>query len=151
MPDLPTTLAGVAGTVVDRELSPDEKAPSGEPFRVPTIPAVSIDSVPERVSRHLASFNRAVETDSYQELAERFAPEAVMSFAGVPVGPYQGREAILAGYEEAPPDDTMEATSVSSVGSTDVVRFRWSRGGTGTMTMEWAGDLLAKLEVAFDE
>ena len=107
------------------------------------------DSIPDRVTRHLEAFDRTVESGRYHDLAHRFAPDAVMSFVGVPVGPFQGRGAILAGYEQSPPDDTMEAMAVTSDGPTDVVRFLWSKGGTGTMTVRWDGDLIAGLDVAF--
>ncbi|MGH8951588.1 MAG: hypothetical protein ACRDX9_09190 [Acidimicrobiia bacterium] len=43
------------------------------------------------------------------------------------MGPFRGRREIVAGYEQNPPDDTMEAVSVTSDGPTDVVGFRWSR------------------------
>ncbi|HSJ83511.1 MAG TPA: hypothetical protein VLA91_06805 [Acidimicrobiia bacterium] len=62
-----------------------------------------------------------------------------------------GRSAILAGYREMPPDDTMEITSVQSDSGIDTVRFLWSQGGTGTMTMRWEDDLLAELTVVFDQ
>lgn len=50
-----------------------------------------------------------------------------------------------------PPDDTMEITSVQSDSGIDTVRFLWSQGGTGTMTMRWEDDLLAELTVVFDQ
>ena len=74
-----------------------------------------------------------------------------MSFVGVPVGPFAGRSAIPAGYRQMPPDDTMEITSVHSDSEIDTVRFLWSQGGTGIMTMRWEEGLLAELTVAFDE
>ena len=35
-----------------------------------------------------------------------FAPDGVLRFEGVPVGPFVGRAAIAAAYDERPPDDT---------------------------------------------
>jgi len=109
------------------------------------------DAVPDRVSRHVAAFNDAVARGEYERLAERFVEDAVMSFVGVPVGPYVGRSAILAGYREMPPDDTMEIISVQSESEIDTVRFLWSKGGAGTMAMRWENDLLAELTVVFDQ
>jgi hypothetical protein len=73
-----------------------------------------------------------------------------MSFAGVPAGPYQGRDAIAAAYEAQPPSDTMSVTSVATDGDTDVVRFAWDVGGTGTMTLHWRDGRVASLHIAFD-
>ena len=91
-----------------------------------------------------------MESGRYHELADCFAPDAAMSFVGVPVEPYQGRGAILAGYEQSPPDDTMEAVAVTSDGPTDVVRFLGFKGGSGSVTLRWDGELIAGLDVAFD-
>jgi len=108
------------------------------------------DSTPERVTHHMTAFNDAVDSDNFDDFVGRFADDAVMSFVGVPVGPFVGREAILAGYTAAPPDDTMAPTSVQTNGATDIVRFVWSRGGAGTMTLRWRGEQLTELTVAFD-
>jgi ketosteroid isomerase-like protein len=109
------------------------------------------DARPDRVSGHVAAFNDAVADGDYERLAERFAEDAVMSFVGVPVGPFVGRDAILVAYQEMPPDDTMAITSVHTDGEIDNVRFLWSAGGAGTMTMRWENDLLAELTVVFDQ
>lgn len=103
-----------------------------------------------RVSEHLGAFNEAVMSGEFAGFADRFSEDAVMSFVGVPAGPFHGRDAIRAGYRAMPPDDTMVAISADTLGDTDMVRFRWSRGGSGTMILHWAGDLVAGLEVAFD-
>lgn len=108
-------------------------------------------AIPERIRRHVAAFNEAVRTHRYEALAARFTDEARMSFAGLPIGPFAGRDAILGAYRASPPDDTMDIASATSDGQTDRVRFRWSRGGTGTMTLHWHGELVESLEVEFDE
>lgn len=52
-----------------------------------------------------------------------------MVFTNVPVGPFDGRAAILRGYQEQPPDDTMTVVSVAPVDpDTDRVQFQWDRG-----------------------
>ncbi len=73
-----------------------------------------------------------------------------MSFVGIDVASMSGRDQIRTGYQQMPPDDTMLVESVVSEGSRDVVRFAWSRGGTGIMDMHWEGDLLLSLEVTFE-
>jgi len=74
-----------------------------------------------------------------------------MEFVGVPAGPFQGRDEIAAAYRDSPPDDTMAVRSVDPGGTSDVVRFAWTAGGSGTMTLEWTPDgLVRELVVVFD-
>jgi steroid delta-isomerase len=99
---------------------------------------------------HVDSFNAAVTSGDWTGFTARFHPDAVMTFEGPPVGPFIGRDAITAGYATAPPDDTLEICSVQSGPDAELVRFRWSRGGTGTMTIRRRGGLIASLTVTFD-
>jgi hypothetical protein len=104
----------------------------------------------QRVRGHVELFNAAQRSGEWAPFVATFTDDAVMSFTGVPAGPYQGRDAIGAAYEANPPADTMSATSVATDGDTDVVRFAWDGGGTGTMTLRWRGGQLASLRIAFD-
>jgi RimJ/RimL family protein N-acetyltransferase len=49
--------------------------------------------------------NECVRTGDWQTLGERFTDDAELEFEGVPVGPFKGRAAIVAAYDERPPDD----------------------------------------------
>jgi ketosteroid isomerase-like protein len=105
----------------------------------------------EAVTRHVDLFNAAVRDSDYRALVDTFAPTAVMRFLGVPAGPFVGRDAIARAYEESPPDDTMSIVDVQEAGPhTAQVRFEWTRGGTGSMTMSWHDGKLIDLTVAFD-
>jgi ketosteroid isomerase-like protein len=104
----------------------------------------------ERVRRHVERFNAAQRSGAWAPFVATFAEDAVMRFAGVPVGPFAGPDAIRAAYEAQPPTDTMSVVSVDTDGDTDVVRFAWDAGGTGTLTVRWRGDEVADLTVAFD-
>jgi steroid Delta-isomerase len=103
-----------------------------------------------RVDAHLAAFNTAVRSNDYQQFVTTFRPDARMAFVGVPVGPFHGREQIARAYAEQPPTDTMSVRDVQTDGDTDVIRFAWDAGGTGTMIVRWHDDLVADLTVAFD-
>jgi steroid Delta-isomerase len=101
------------------------------------VPAVS-----DFAHDHVARSNEAVGSGDWSDLVATFHPEATMEFAGPPVGPFRGRDAIAAAYEAHPPDDTMRIRSVSRRGPADVVAFEWSRGGTGTMEIHRANGLI---------
>ncbi|HEU4424263.1 MAG TPA: nuclear transport factor 2 family protein [Pilimelia sp.] len=104
----------------------------------------------DRVTEHLALFNEAVRSGDFGPFVATFAPDAEMRFVGVPAGPFAGRDQIAQAYARQPPTDTMTVLSVAADGDTDVVRFAWDAGGTGTMTVRWQGPLVADLTVAFD-
>lgn len=103
-----------------------------------------------RVRGHVAAFNTAVRTGNWAEFTARFAESARMGLIGTPIGPWQGRSAIAQAYERQPPTDTMSVLDHRRDGAVDVVRFRWSRGGTGTIWLRWSDDLVAELDIAFD-
>jgi hypothetical protein len=106
--------------------------------------------VSSRVQRHVDAFNAAVRDGRWSPFAERFAPDAQMSFVGVPAGPFTGRDAIAAAYAQQPPTETLQAVRVETDGDVDVVAFAWASGSTGTMHLEWDADQVAVLEITFD-
>ena len=99
---------------------------------------------------HIDRFNRAVSSGDWSALLATLHPEAVMTFVGVPLGPFVGRDAIAAAYAANPPDDTMRVLEVRSAGGTDIVRFEWTRGGTGTLTLHRDADQITGLAIRFD-
>ncbi|WP_460662630.1 nuclear transport factor 2 family protein [Kribbella swartbergensis] len=105
-----------------------------------------------RTKEHVDAFNEAVTTGDWDAFAQRFAEDAQLIFIGIPVGPFEGRPAIAAAYRADPPDETMTLVSTEPSGpATDIVRFRWAGGGTGTMHLTWAPDgAVRTLTVSFD-
>ena len=104
----------------------------------------------DRIEEHFRLFNEAVRRRDYAAFVATFTPDAVMSFEGVPVGPYTGREQIARAYAVQPPSDTMICNAVARDGDHDVVRFAWDAGGSGTMRVTWRDGEVAGLVVAFD-
>jgi steroid delta-isomerase len=103
------------------------------------------------VDAYVGRFNAAVRSGDYGPFVATLDGGAVLRFTNVPVGPFEGRPAILAAYREQPPTDTMSVVSVegdAKVGM--VVRFAWDGGGTGTMglrTQDWGR--VRQIEVSF--
>jgi steroid Delta-isomerase len=95
---------------------------------------------------HVELFNRSVTSGDWGEFLTLFHPDAVMTFEGVPAGPYVGREVIAEAYRTSPPTDTMTIRSVTG----DRVDFVWSRGSTGSMTIHRRDGLITDLAVVFD-
>ncbi len=82
------------------------------------------------LDHHVAVFNDCVATGEFAPLVDLFDERARLAFVGVPVGPFVGRDAIAAAYEQQPPDDTMEIRNrwVEADGLV-VEEFSWSRDG----------------------
>jgi hypothetical protein len=99
---------------------------------------------------HIARFNAAVESGDWTQFLSGFAPDAVMTFDGPPVGPFIGLDAIAAAYATNPPDETMEILSVRGDADADLITFRWTSGGTGTITIRRHQTLITHLAVTFD-
>jgi hypothetical protein len=104
----------------------------------------------ERAARHVAAFNDSVRSGDWADFARRFTPDATMRFAGIPVGPFTGREAIAVAYASQPPSDTLTVARGVTSGEIDELWFTWdSSTATGTMVLRWTGELIAELTVTF--
>jgi ketosteroid isomerase-like protein len=113
---------------------------------------MTVMDVDAAVSAHLERFNDAVRTGDYSPFVESFSDDAVMTFAGVPVGPFRGRPQILQAYQEQPPTSTMSADSVQEIGpGLADVAFSWDEGGSGRMRIGFAGSSVSELHISFDK
>jgi steroid Delta-isomerase len=106
--------------------------------------------VTDRVEQHIRLFNEGVRRDDWAPFLATFAADAVMTFDGVPVGPYVGLAEITRAYASRPPSDTMTAVSVTRDGDDDDVRFAWDAGGGGTLRISWRDGAISALAVTFD-
>ena len=105
------------------------------------------------LERHVETFNAAVRSGDFASLVALFAEDATLEFAGVPVGPFHGRDAIAAAYAAQPPTDTMTALDVRIEDDGTVVEpFSWASDGgarSGEMRLVVEGDRIRRLVVAF--
>ena len=106
------------------------------------------------LNAHVERFNAAVLSGSFEEMVAHFTDDAVMSFEGVPVGPFQGREAIAAAYAARPPDDHLIVLEVLGRTADSIdVSYAWSIAPdrrAGTMTFERRDDRVSRLVVRFE-
>jgi steroid Delta-isomerase len=106
--------------------------------------------VTDRMGEHFRLFNEAVRSHDWADFLATFTPDAVMSFDGIPAGPYVGLDQIARAYAERPPSDTMSCVSDTREGDRDVIRFAWDAGGSGTLRVSWRDGAVAGLAVTFD-
>jgi hypothetical protein len=57
------------------------------------------------LSDHVDRFNEGVRSGDWSSMLELFAEDAELTFSGIPVGPFRGRDEIALAYRDQPPDD----------------------------------------------
>ena len=106
------------------------------------------------LNAHVDRFNAAVATGDFDEMTAHFTEDATMSFEGVPVGPFRGRDAIAEAYRARPPDDQLVLLEILEHRSDLIeVSYAWAIAPdhrAGTMTFERRGDLISRLTVRFE-
>ena len=105
------------------------------------------DLLYEYVARH----NLGVRHGDWEALGECFADDAVLEFEGIPVGPFEGRHAIVEAYTERPPDDEVRIVEVLDNAGLVVARYAWATEPgvvAGLLTVRLAGTLIARVTVS---
>ena len=110
--------------------------------------------ITDLVRTHIDRFNAAVVSGRFDEMVAHSTADATMSFKGVPVGPFQGREAIAEAYAARPPDDQLLLLELLYQDDDSVdMSYAWvvdPDRRAGTMTIERRGDLISRLVVRFE-
>ena len=97
--------------------------------------------------------NECVRTGDWEPLGGWFADDAELTFDGVPIGPFRGRDAIVQAYRERPPDDVVLTFGVDLRGADVVARYGWLRDPAtvaGRLILTTSGEQIARLVVTFD-
>jgi steroid delta-isomerase len=97
--------------------------------------------------------NECVRTGEWQPLAEWFTEGAQLAFEGVPVGPFDGREAIAVAYDAQPPDDEVVIFGAEESGDEVIARYGWLREPgkqAGRMLVTPRDGKIEKLVVTFE-
>ena len=102
---------------------------------------------------YIEAHNAAVRTGEWEAFSRWFADDAEVSFEGVPVGPFRGREEIRAVYESRPPDDEVEVRNVRTEGDRTVADYGWLADQgvrAGELRVTWEGEQIRELVITFD-
>lgn len=102
---------------------------------------------------HVERFNAGVRTGDWEPMADGFTDDAEMELRGVPVGPFVGRDAIAAAYEQQPPDDELRLLEHRQVEGRIEARYAWlaePHVAAGEMILTPANGSIRKLVVTFD-
>jgi hypothetical protein len=109
--------------------------------------------VTDFAGRHAALFNQGVRTGDFSAWLSTFAPDASLTFDGLPIPPAHGRDAIAAVYSGHPPSSPMRVVATAAKGDTVIGEFIWIAAPTtgGRFTLHPGEDgLLTRLEVALN-
>jgi RimJ/RimL family protein N-acetyltransferase len=109
----------------------------------------AVDVLYEYVARH----NQGVRSGDWEPLGECLAEDAVLAFEGVPVGPFPGREAILAAYRERPPDDEVRVLSTDESVEGVAAAYSWAAAPerqAGRMVLTLRDSTIARLVVSLE-
>lgn len=103
---------------------------------------------------YVARLNVGVRSGDWDGLAECFDDDAVLAFEGVPVGPFEGRDAILAAYRGRPPDDEVRILAAEERDGTVVARYAWAAAPerqAGRLHLTHGDELIGRLVVTFEQ
>ncbi len=98
--------------------------------------------------------NDCVRTGDWNPLTGWFTEYAQLAFEGVPVGPFDGREAIAGAYDAQPPDDEVVIFATKANGDEVVARYGWLKEPSkqaGRMLLTPRDMKIEKLIVTFEE
>ena len=70
--------------------------------------AIETSSGTRLFEAHVERFNAGVRSGDFGPMVAGFSDDARLVFEGIPVGPFEGRDAIDAAYREQPPDDEID-------------------------------------------
>jgi RimJ/RimL family protein N-acetyltransferase len=114
--------------------------------------------VPPRVRflhDYLGELNECIRTGDWSQLEPWFAEDAELSFEGVPVGPFAGRDAILAAYRERPPDDQLITFRTEEGAGEVIALYGWLAAPatvSGRLVLTPAADeQISRLRVTFED
>jgi steroid Delta-isomerase len=107
------------------------------------------------LTAHVERFNAGVRSGDFGPMVAGFTEDAELVFAGIPVGPFHGREAIAAAYRTQPPDDEIELLEVEQDGEGRVVAaYAWrQRPGVraGALVLLPRDDRIARLVIHYGD
>ena len=112
-----------------------------------------MDEPPSILRRHVEAFNAGVRSGDFRAIIEGFADDAVLVFEGAPLGPFDGRAAIAAAYDDRPPDDEIDVLDAREADGTIEALYGWRREAgrpAGRMILTPVDDRIARLVVTFE-
>jgi hypothetical protein len=110
-------------------------------------------TVAEQVlGRHLDALNSGVAGNGFDRLGANLTEDCTMRFEGVPVGPFEGRAAVVEAYRQSPPDDGIVVLEAQYDERRAVATYAWSATPdkpAGRLLVDLDGELISALTIEY--
>jgi hypothetical protein len=101
---------------------------------------------------HVERFNEGVRSGDFGPMLDAFATDAELVFEGVPVGPFDGIEAIAAAYAAQPPDDEVRIVGTPRLeAGVEIADYAWAKEGrtAGRLLLTARDGAIVRLVITF--
>ncbi len=101
---------------------------------------------------HVEAMNAGVAGKGFDAMAAGLTDGRVMTFIGVPVGPFEGRAAIAGSYAATPPDDAIVVLDATFAPGNVTATYAWSKAPdlrAGRLILELDGTLISAVTVDY--
>lgn len=98
------------------------------------------------VERH----NRGIRNGRFEALVRLFAVDGVLSFRGIPLGPFRGPDEILRTFMETPPDDELVISQLRGDAERATATYAWRldpHAPEGTLQLRAQRGRIAELRI----
>jgi hypothetical protein len=107
----------------------------------------------ERVlARHVEALNSGVAGNGFDRLGDGLTDTCTMRFEGIPVGPFEGRDAVVEAYRTSPPDDGIVVLEAEYGERQVVATYAWAAAPqrpAGRMLLDLDGELISALTIEY--
>jgi steroid delta-isomerase len=104
------------------------------------------------LAAHVEAFNAGVAGDGFDAMLASLTDGCVITFIGVPVGPFKGRAAIAESYAANPPDDEIVVLDAKFAPGQVTATYAWTHAPdrpAGRLTLELDGELISAITVDY--
>jgi hypothetical protein len=109
-------------------------------------------SAEQALADHVEALNSGVAGNGFDRLAAGLTDGCVMRFDGIPVGPFEGRQAVLEAYRTNPPDDGIVVLAAEYDERRAVATYAWAakpQRPAGRMLLDLDGGLISALTIEY--
>jgi len=104
------------------------------------------------LAAHVEALNAGAAGGGFDAMVAGLSNGCVMTFIGVPVGPFEGRAAIAKAYGANPPDDAIVVLDAAFAPACVTATYAWSKAPdrpAGRLLLELEGTLISAVTIDY--